>query len=173
MVKKNTGHVIALHRGDLGFVEAQYGRIDYALLIAELPAMLASLRAVMPLMAANVGGGAIVLIGRVDDLAGAEDGGNLLRIMRIAAKEGARDKIRVNALAVASAHDPDWRTAPSFADFVREQGDERGALARLTRQAPPLARLAAADIATPLRLLLGDVSSISGVALIVEGLYLS
>lgn len=153
------------------FIEAHYGRLDWALIQADLDAMSVSLRALMPLMRANSGGASIVLLGAGEDLGSESDEVTLLRIVRVAAKEGAPDKVRVNAVAFTYGDMGPWAVAPSFADLVREQGDARGALARLTRLVPPLARYRHADNVTePVLMLLGEIAPVSGVALVAEGL---
>lgn len=153
------------------FVQGQYGRLDWALLHADLATMLISVRALLPIMRANTGGGVILLIGAAADITGDPDGVNLMRVMRVAAKEAARDKVRVNALALASGTDDLGRSLPAFDDLVREQGGPRQALAKLTRLSPPLARTTSDDLSAPILTLLGQAAAVSGVALLSEGFY--
>lgn len=183
------------------FITNQYGRLDYAVVNAgvahagaiadttledwrrvmstNLDGAFLTLRAVMPLMRANTQGGAIVLTGSAAGIKaepgvaayGASKAG-LLQLMRVAAKEGAIDAIRVNAVAPGGVETAMWRKVPMFQDLVRETGSERAAFDRIAKLATPLARYAAADdIARLIDLLLTDDSPITGATLVVDGGY--
>jgi NAD(P)-dependent dehydrogenase (short-subunit alcohol dehydrogenase family) len=182
------------------FIKSQYGRLDWAIVNAgvahaapieetdlvdwrrvmstNLDGAFLTLRAVMPLMRANVQGGAIVVTASAAALKaepgvaayGASKAG-LLQLMRVAAKEGAPD-IRVNAVAPGGVETPMWRDVPMFQDLVRERGSERAAFDAIAQLATPLARYARADdIARLIIMLLSDASPITGATLVVDGGY--
>lgn len=183
------------------FIRAQYGRLDWAVVnagvahaapIAEtdlvdwrrvmstnLDGAFLTLRTVMPLMRNNLQGGAIVVTASAAALKaepgvaayGASKAG-LLQLMRVAAKEGAPDNIRVNAIAPGGVETPMWSQVPMFQDIVRELGSERAAFDHIAKLATPLARYASADdIARLIVMLLSDESPITGATLVVDGGY--
>lgn len=183
------------------FIEDQYGRLDWAVVNAgiahagaiadttledwrrvmstNLDGAFLTLRAVMPIMRTNTQGGAIVMTGSAAGVKaepgiaayGASKAG-LLQLMRVAAKEGAPDQIRVNAVAPGGVETEMWRNVPMFQDLVRETGSERAAFDRIAQQATPLARYASSDdIARLIDMLLTDVSPITGATLVVDGGY--
>lgn len=102
------------------FIADQYGRLDWALMNtggggeANFAATRLALRAAMALMRANTHGGAIVLTGEA--ARGAARAG-LSRLTRLAAKEGAPDRIRVNAIGLAETGTP--HDAPIAQDLAR------------------------------------------------------
>ena len=92
--------------------------------------------------------------------------------MRVAAKEGAPDNIRVNAIAPGGVETPMWKNVPMFQDLVRETGSERAAFDKIAKLATPLARYAGADdIARLVATLLTDQAPITGATLVVDGGY--
>lgn len=183
------------------FIQAQYGRLDWAIVNAgvahssrieetdlvdwrrvmstNLDGAFLTLRAVMPLMRENAQGGSIVVTASAAALkaelgvgAYAASKAGLLQLMRVAAKEGAGDNIRVNAIAPGGVETPMWSTMPWFQDLVREKGSERAAFDSIAAMATPLARYAAADdIARLIVMLLSDDSPITGATLVVDGGY--
>lgn len=183
------------------FLADHYGRLDWAVVnagvahgasIAEtsfedwrrvmainLDGAFLTLKAAMPLMRANAQGGAIVVVSSASGLKpepgvgayGASKAG-LLQLMRVAAKEGAPDRIRVNAVAPGGVETPMWRSVPMFQDLVRETGSERAAFDRIASLATPLGRYAEADdIARMIDLLLTDPAPVTGAVLVVDGGY--
>lgn len=96
----------------------------------------------------------------------------LLHLVRIAAKEGATDNIRVNAIAPAGVETPVWDAVPMFADRVAEIGRD-AAFAELAAMATPLGRYAKPDeIATQIAFLLSDDSAlVTGTTLVSDGGY--
>lgn len=183
------------------FIEAHYGRLDWAVVNAgvthaapitdtasvdwrrvmsvNLDGAFLTLRTVMPFMRANADGGAIVVIASAAGLKaepgiaayGASKAG-VLQLMRVAAKEGAPDGVRVNAIAPGGVETPMWRDAPFFQDMVREEGSERAAFDRMAQMATPLARFAQADdIARLTEMLLVDAAPITGATLVADGGY--
>lgn len=183
------------------FIRGQYGRLDWAVVNAgvahsapieetdlvdwrrvmstNLDGAFLTLRAVMPLMRGNLSGGSIVVSASAAAIkaeigvgAYAASKAGLLQLMRVAAKEGAPNRVRVNAIAPGGVETPMWSTMPWFQDLVREKGDERAAFDHIASLATPLARYAKPDdIARLILMLLSDDSPITGATLVVDGGY--
>jgi 2-keto-3-deoxy-L-fuconate dehydrogenase len=183
------------------FIRGQYGRLDWAVVNAgvahsskieetdlvdwrrvmstNLDGAFLTLRTVMPLMRGNIRGGSIVVSASAAAIkaepgvgAYAASKAGLLQLMRVAAKEGAPDNIRVNAIAPGGVETPMWSSMPWFQDLVRENGSERAAFDAIAQLATPLARYASADdIARLIIMLLSDESPITGATLVVDGGY--
>ncbi len=168
-----------------GFIEAQYGRLDFALVnvsdgeavltdkrlhdrdrgaAADLDAAFLSLRALIRLMGANSQGGAIVLTTAAETLTDAP--GGLLALLRSGASHAAGANVRVNAIALGAPSAASARRSPLFADLERDLGDEELALARVAGLPVPVARYDQDDVFAALRLLL--TCQCSGIALVVE-----
>jgi len=96
----------------------------------------------------------------------------LIQLVRVAAKEGAADRIRVNAIAPGGVETPVWDAVPMFADRAREIGRD-AAFAELAAMATPLGRYAGADeIAAQIAFLLSDAAAtITGSVLTSDGGY--
>jgi 2-keto-3-deoxy-L-fuconate dehydrogenase len=180
------------------FIRGQYGRLDWAVVNAgvahsstiadtdlvdwrrvmstNLDGAFLTLRTVMPLMRDNVRGGSIVVSASAAAIkaepgvgAYAASKAGLLQLMRVAAKEGAPDQIRVNAIAPGGVETPMWSSMPWFQDLVREKGGERAAFDHIAGLATPLARYASADdIARLILMFLSDDSPITGAPLLVD-----
>jgi NAD(P)-dependent dehydrogenase (short-subunit alcohol dehydrogenase family) len=188
-------------RAAADFIADQYGRLDWAVanagvshagaitdtsyeewrrvLAINLDGAFLTLRAAMPLMRANAQGGAIVVVASAAGVKpeagvgayGASKAG-LLQLMRVAAKEGAPDGIRVNAVTPGGVETPMWHDVPMFQELVRETGSEAGAFARIAAMATPMGRYASADdIARLIEFLLTDGAPITGASLAVDGGY--
>jgi NAD(P)-dependent dehydrogenase (short-subunit alcohol dehydrogenase family) len=157
------------------FIRTQYGRLDWAVAGVgpekgspdQLPrATLGVANAMTPLMKTNMQGGAIVFAlaahsAKVDAL---------LQLVRIAAKEGAAHKVRVNAVINGAVESALWRRDPDFASLFKEAGDEIGVLDRIDKRSIPLVRCSASqDPLRLIRLLLSDDSAVSGATLAVDG----
>lgn len=157
------------------FIRAQYGRLDWAVAGVDgektsseaLPrATLGVANAVTPLMKDNLQGGAVVLAlaahsAKVDAL---------LQLVRVAAKEGAAHKVRVNAVINGAVESALWRRDPDFATLLKEAKDEASVLDQIAKRAIPLVRCSAAqDVLRLIRLLLSDDSTLSGATLAVDG----
>lgn len=157
------------------FIRTQYGRLDWAVAGVgpekgspdQLPrATLGVANAMTPLMQTNMQGGAIVFAlaahsAKVDAL---------LQLVRIAAKEGAAHKVRVNAVINGAVESALWRRDPDFASLLKEAGDEIAVLDRIDKRAIPLVRCSASqDPLRLIRLLLSDDSAVSGATLAVDG----
>jgi len=96
----------------------------------------------------------------------------LLHLAKIAAKEGAKDKIRVNAIAPAGVETPVWDAIPMFAVRAAEIGRD-AAFAEMARLATPLGRYAKPqEIAAQIAFLLSDDAAlITGSTLLSDGGY--
>lgn len=96
----------------------------------------------------------------------------LLHLARIAAKEGARNNIRVNAIAPAGVETPVWDSVPMFTARVAEVGRD-AAFAEMAKAATPLGRYAKPEeIAAQIAFLLSDDAElITGSTLLSDGGY--
>ena len=96
----------------------------------------------------------------------------LLHLARVAAKEGAPRRIRVNAVAPAGVETPVWDAVPMFADRVGEVGRD-AAFAELAATVP-LGRFAKPEeVAAQIAFLLSDAAAtITGSVLVCDGGYL-
>lgn len=98
----------------------------------------------------------------------------LIQLAKVAAKEGAPQGLRVNAVAPGGVDTPIWDQAPFFQDLVREHGGDRAAaLKAMAEMATPLGRYAAAEeIAGQVGFLLSDAAaSTTGAVLVTDGGY--
>ncbi|MFN8608480.1 MAG: SDR family oxidoreductase [Vulcanimicrobiota bacterium] len=94
----------------------------------------------------------------------------LIHLVKVAAKEGARDGIRVNAIAPAGVKTPVWDDVPMFAERAQAVGREQ-AFAELAALATPLGRYAEAqEIAEQIAFLLA-AELITGSVLVSDGGY--
>lgn len=171
------------------FIRSQYGRLDWAILNASaaqanaddlvewgpprhLTGVFYALRASMRLMHENIAGGAIIITASAAELR-TKGNASLMQLLDAAAKEGAHDNIRVNAILTGGGADtPGWSAAPWYRDLVRECGEHREALERITRLPSPVARYSSADdIRQLIMLLLSDDTHATGAALVVDGGY--
>src|SRR3546814_2272705 len=83
----------------------------------------------------------------------------VLHRARIAAKEAAAYKVRVNAIAPAGVETPIWRGVPYFEELLESMGSEEAAFAALAANSP-LGRFARADeIAAQIGFLLADADA--------------
>ena len=136
-----------------------------------------TLRAAMRAMAGR--GGSIVVTASASGLKaepgvaayGASKAG-LIQLARVAAKEGAADRIRVNAIAPGGVETPVWDTVPMFAERAAAIGRD-AAFAELAAMATPLGRYATADeIAGQIAFLLSDAcATVTGSVLVSDGGY--
>jgi 2-keto-3-deoxy-L-fuconate dehydrogenase len=96
-----------------------------------------------------------------------------LQLARVAAKEGAPDGIRVNAILPGGVETPIWKGVPFFRDLVAETGSEEAAFARMAGMATPLGRYAKPEeIADGIAFLLSDRAAfMTGAAQVVDGGY--
>ncbi|OYX52132.1 MAG: oxidoreductase [Sphingomonas sp. 32-66-10] len=159
--------------------------LDFAewrrILSVNLDGAFLTLRAAMRAMMANPErrGGSIVLTASAAGIK-AEPGvaaygcskAALIHLAKVAAKEGAADGIRVNAIAPAGVETPVWDTVPMFADRVAQIGRD-AAFAELAALGTPLGRYAKAEeVAEQIAFLLGDQSALmTGATLLADGGY--
>lgn len=96
----------------------------------------------------------------------------LIQLVKVAAKEGAADRIRVNAIAPAGVKTPVWDAVPMFADRAAAIGRD-AAFAELAALATPLGRYAKAEeIAGQVAFLLSDTAALmTGAVLVSDGGY--
>ena len=96
----------------------------------------------------------------------------LIQLTRVAAKESAKRRIRVNAIAPGGVETPVWDAVPMFADRAREIGRD-AAFAEMAAMATPLGRYATAEeIAEQIAFLLSDqAATITGSVLVSDGGY--
>ena len=96
----------------------------------------------------------------------------LIQLVKVAAKEGAADRIRVNAIAPAGVETPVWDAVPMFADRAAAIGRD-AAFAELAALATPLGRYAKAEeIAGQVAFLLSDTAALmTGAVLFSDGGY--
>ena len=183
-------------------VQTRVGRHDYAVAnagvsvagtIAEFPferwrrvlsvnldGVFLTLKTAMPLIKAGGRGGAIVVVSSVSGVK-AEPGvgaygaskAAAVQLAKVAAKEGAPDRIRVNAILPGGVETPIWREMPFFQDLIAQHGSEAAAFAVMAKMATPLGRYARADeIAAQIAHLLSDDSDlVTGAALVIDGGY--
>lgn len=96
----------------------------------------------------------------------------LIQLAKVAAKEVASRRIRVNAVAPGGVETAVWDAVPMFADRAREIG-RKEAFAELAAMATPLGRFATAEeIAEQIAFLLSDqAATITGSVLLSDGGY--
>lgn len=95
-----------------------------------------------------------------------------VQLMKVAAKEGAPRRVRVNAILPGGVETPIWNAVPGFSDAVKAQG-ESAAFAALAGPGTPLGRFARpAETAEMIAFLLSDAAAtITGTALLADGGY--
>lgn len=178
------------------FIHGQYGRLDWAVVntsaahqpqpaesdlvdwgrttSTQLEATIQSLRTIMPLMAKNAQGGAIVVTTsaaaiKAEPLAPHAAPG-LLQVMRAASREAAHSNVRINAIAPGGPETPLWNEIPWFQDIVRETGSENAAFDKIAHMQRPLARYPRdSDVSRLIVSLLADDAPITGATLVVDG----
>lgn len=96
----------------------------------------------------------------------------LIHLTRVAAKEAAPRRVRVNAIAPAGVETPVWDAVPMFADRAAEVGRD-AAFAEMAAMATPLGRYAKPEeIAEQIAFLLSDAAAlITGSVLVIDGGY--
>ena len=156
--------------------------LDYAewrrILAINLDGAFLSLRAAMRAMEARQSGGSIVLTASAAGLkaepgiaAYAASKAGVLQLARVAAKEGAPNRIRVNAIAPGGVETPIWRETAFFNDLVAQKGSEAAAFTAMAALATPLGRYATApEIAGQIAFLLSDAcATVTGATFVSDG----
>lgn len=139
-----------------------------------------TLQAAMRAIKAGGSGGAIVMTASVAGVK-AEPGiaaygaskAAVIHLSRIAAKEGAPDQIRVNAIAPGGVETAIWHAVPFFQDLVKASGSEEAAFKAMGSSGTPFGRFAKAEeIAAQIAFLLSDECGfVTGACLVSDGGY--
>ncbi len=161
---------------------APIAELDFAewrrVLSVNLDGAFLSLRAVMRALS---DGGAAVLTSSVSGMK-AEPGtaaysaskAAMIQLAKVAAKEGAPRRVRVNAIAPGGVDTPIWDQVPFFQDLVAQHGGDRdAALEAMAKMATPLGRYGSAEeIAAQIGFLLSEAAAtITGAVLVSDGGY--
>jgi NAD(P)-dependent dehydrogenase (short-subunit alcohol dehydrogenase family) len=96
----------------------------------------------------------------------------LIQLAKVAAKEAASHRIRVNAIAPGGVETPIWYGVPMFADRVKQVGQD-AAFAEMGAMATPLGRYAKTEeIAEQIAFLLSNATAtMTGAVLVTDGGY--
>lgn len=97
----------------------------------------------------------------------------LIQLVKVAAKEGAAQNIRINAIAPGGVDTPIWDDLPFFKQLVAQHGSRAAAIDAMAQMATPLGNYASAEeIAGQIGFLLsGNTRNITGSTLISDGGY--
>jgi NAD(P)-dependent dehydrogenase (short-subunit alcohol dehydrogenase family) len=97
----------------------------------------------------------------------------VIQLARVAAKEGAAARIRVNAIAPGGVETPIWASQPFFQELVQAHGGEEGAYRAIAGIGTPLGRFAKPqEIAAQIAFLLSDDAAFTtGSVLLSDGGY--
>ena len=97
----------------------------------------------------------------------------VIHLARIAAREGAPDRIRVNSIAPGGVETPIWSNVPFFQELVRSAGSEEAAFKAMGGAATPLERFGQPDeIAEQIAFLLSDKTAfVTGSCFVSDGGY--
>jgi 2-keto-3-deoxy-L-fuconate dehydrogenase len=159
---------------------------DYAfeewrrILAVNLDGAFLTLRCSLKLMQQGQRGGAIVVVAsaaavkaEVGTAAYAASKAGVVQLARVAAKEGAGDRIRVNSVLPGGVTTPIWRTVPFFQDLVAQTGSEEAAFTAMAGMATPLGRYATAEeVAEQIVWLLSDhTAAMTGSVVLIDGGY--
>ena len=138
-----------------------------------------TLQAAMRAIKAGGRGGAIVITASIAGFkaepgiaAYAASKAGVIQLARVAAKEGAPDRIRVNAIAPGGVETAIWKGIEGFNQMVAAQGEE-AAFKAMAAMATPMARFAKPDeIAEQIAFLLSEKTAFTtGSVLVSDGGY--
>ena len=183
-------------------IRAHFGRLDFALANAgvtcsgsirdypidefrrvmriNVDGVFLTLKSALALIAEGGRGGSVVAVSSVTGIKAQPDTGAygaskaaVLQLSRVAAKEGAADGIRVNAILPGGVETPIWWDQPSFRALVEKTGSEKGAFDTLARMTTPSGRYSTpAEMAGQIVFLLSDLAAnVTGAALVADGGY--
>ena len=189
----------AAWRETMGMAERTFGRLDLAVANAgvaasgeivdqafedwrrvmsvNLDGVFLTLQAALRAMA---DGGAIVAVSsaaavkaEVGIAAYAASKAAVVQLVKVAAKEAAPRRIRVNAILPGGVKTPIWRSVPFFIEMVKEVDDEDLAFDKMAGYATPLGRYADPDeVAGMIAFLLSDAAAtVTGATLVCDGGY--
>jgi NAD(P)-dependent dehydrogenase (short-subunit alcohol dehydrogenase family) len=137
-----------------------------------------TLKAAMAAMSGR--GGAIVLTASIAGMK-AEPGiaaygaskAAVIQLARVAAKEGAPQRIRVNSIAPGGVETPIWAGIPMFDQLVQTFGSQEAAFREMGKAATPLGRFGKAEeIAAQIAFLLSDEAAfVTGTCFVSDGGY--
>jgi NAD(P)-dependent dehydrogenase (short-subunit alcohol dehydrogenase family) len=138
-----------------------------------------TLKALFQSMIDQGNGGSVVLTASVSGIkaepgtgAYAASKAGVIQLARVAAKEGAPHRIRVNAIAPGGVETPIWGKTPFFADLIEETGGEAAAFAAMGAGTPMGRFGTAAEIAGQIAFLLSaDSGTTTGSVLVSDGGY--
>ena len=139
-----------------------------------------TLKNCMRLMEEGRQGGAIVVVSSVTGVkaqSGTATYGTskaaVLQLAKVAAKEGAPNRIRVNSIFPGGTETPIWHDVPFFRDQLAKSGDEQTAFNAMAALTTPLGRYAKAEeIAGQIAFLLSETAAtITGAELVSDGGY--
>jgi 2-keto-3-deoxy-L-fuconate dehydrogenase len=139
-----------------------------------------SLSAAMRALRAGQKGGAVVITSSIAGVkaspgiaAYAASKAALIHLARVAALEGAPERIRVNAIAPAGVETPIWTDQKFFKDLAAAKGGEAAAFRELADESTLLGRFAKAEeVAAQIAFLLSDQAGlITGTCLVADGGY--
>jgi NAD(P)-dependent dehydrogenase (short-subunit alcohol dehydrogenase family) len=97
----------------------------------------------------------------------------ILQLAKVAAREGAPHRIRVNSILPGGTETAIWRQAPVFRELVAQTGSEKAAFDAMAAISTPLGRFSTADeIAGQVAFLLSDTAAnVTGAQLLADGGY--
>ena len=139
-----------------------------------------SLSAAMRALRAGQKGGAVLITSSIAGVkaspgiaAYASSKAALIHLARVAALEGAPDRIRVNAIAPAGVETPIWTDQKFFKDLAAAKGGAEQAFRELAEGSTHLGRFAMAEeVAGQIAFLLSDQAAlITGTCLVADGGY--
>jgi len=139
-----------------------------------------TLQAAMRAIRGSGGGGAIVITASAAGMkaepgigAYAASKAAVIQLGRVAAKEGAAARIRVNAIAPGGTETAIWANQSFFQELVEAHGGEEGAYRAIAGIGTPLGRFAKpAEIAAQIAFLLSDEAAFTtGACLLSDGGY--